>query len=70
MRCIHCNGLMQKGLAPFRIERSGYILTLQKVPAWICSNCNKSLFDKKAVDSIQEVIQAIDTKAQELAASA
>ncbi len=61
---------MRRGRAPFQIDREGYVLTLQAVPAWICGQCGEAYFEDREVDVIQEVIRSMDTKARNLAASA
>jgi YgiT-type zinc finger domain-containing protein len=33
---MHCKGKMIKGVAPFHIDRKGYHLTVDTVPAWVC----------------------------------
>jgi len=70
MKCVHCGGEMHRGRAPFQIDREGYVLTLQAVPAWICGQCGESFFEDRAVDAIQEVIRSMDAKARDLAVSA
>ncbi len=70
MECIHCGGEVRRGRAPFQIDREGYVLTLQAVPAWICGQCGEAYFEDREVDFIQEVIRSMDTKARNLAASA
>ncbi|MFH0926386.1 MAG: YgiT-type zinc finger protein, partial [bacterium] len=50
MKCIHCQGIMKKGTAPVHIDRKGCHLTLDNVPAWICSQCGEALFEENAVN--------------------
>ena len=69
-KCVHCGGEMERGRAPFQIDRKGCVLTLEVVPAWICRQCGEELFEDREVDAIQEVIRSMDAKARELAASA
>jgi len=67
MRCIHCSGEMERRTAPFQIDRKGYHLTLQAVPAWVCSQCGEAYFEGHEVDQIQDVIRAIDRRTEKLA---
>jgi len=67
MRCIHCKGQMERTTAPFQIDRKSYHLTLQAVPAWVCSQCGEAYFEEDEVDRIQDVIRAVDQRAQKLA---
>jgi YgiT-type zinc finger domain-containing protein len=62
MKCIYCNGHMKKGKVPFGIDRKGYHLRLEKVPAWICTQCGEPYFGEETVDLIQNIISSVDKK--------
>jgi YgiT-type zinc finger domain-containing protein len=66
---MHCQGKMKKGTAPFHIDRKSYHLTLDEVPAWICQQCGEAYFDEPEVDSIQEIIQTVETQTDKLSAA-
>lgn len=70
MKCILCHGEMVRSVAPFHVDRKGYHLLLDAVPAWVCSQCGEAYFEEAEVGSIQEAIRAIDGQASKLAASA
>ena len=70
MKCLHCRGRMKKGTAPFHIDRKGCHLMLESVPAWVCEQCGEAYFEEKEVNAIQDLIQSIQYKAQELVATA
>jgi YgiT-type zinc finger domain-containing protein len=59
MKCLHCKGRLVKGTAPFSIDRSGYHLHWDAVPAWVCTQCGEPLFGGGEVDVIQEAIKAL-----------
>ena len=42
MKCIHCQG-DGKGTAPFHVDRNGYHLVLDKIPAWVCGQCGERI---------------------------
>lgn len=69
MKCLYCQGTMVRGTAPFHIDRKGYHLILDTVPAWVCAQCGEAYFEESAVDAIQQVIQAIDTHTEKLTLS-
>ena len=69
MKCIHCQGEMQRRAAPFHVHRKGYHLVLDAVPAWVCPQCGESYFEEAEVESIQEAIQGLDMQADKLAAT-
>ncbi|MCC6795824.1 MAG: YgiT-type zinc finger protein [Candidatus Hydrogenedentes bacterium] len=62
MKCIHCQGEMKPGTAPFHIDRSACHVTLDSVPAWVCTQCGEAYFEEKEVDAIQELVKAIEEK--------
>ena len=69
MKCIHCQGKMERKTAPFQVDRRGYHLSLEAVPAWVCGQCGEAYFEQHEVEKIQEVIQAIDQRAEKITAS-
>ena len=66
MNCIHCKGKMERKSAPFRIDRKGYHLTLDEIPAWVCSQCGEVYFEEAEVDAIQDVIRSLDKRTKRL----
>jgi len=67
MKCIHCQGDMKRGSAPFQVDRRGYHLTLDAVPAWICTQCGEAYFEDQEVEEIQKMIRGVDQGTQKLA---
>ena len=61
---------MNKESAPFHIDRKGYHLTLEAVPAWVCQQCGEVYFDEAEVDSIQEIIQAVEDRTKKMSTAA
>jgi YgiT-type zinc finger domain-containing protein len=70
MNCIYCRGKMERGSAPFHIDRKSYHLTPDGIPAWICAQCGEVFFDEAEVENIQEVIRALDRQMERIAVSA
>ncbi len=69
MKCMHCQGKMIKDVAPFHVDRKGYHLTLDTVPAWVCQQCGEAYFDEPEVDSIQDIIQTLENHTEKLSAA-
>ncbi len=61
MRCLRCQGQVQKGTAPVRLEREGYSLTWQQVPAWVCTRCDLAYFEPEAVETVRKAVTAMKT---------
>jgi len=70
MNCMYCQGKMESGNAPFHIDRKGYHLTLDRIPAWVCTQCGEVYFDEHEVEAIQEVLGALDQRTDKIAESA
>ena len=69
MKCIHCKGAMRRSTAPFHIDRNGYHLALDAVPAWICGQCGEPYFEEREVNAIQGAARALDEQTRQLAAN-
>jgi len=69
MKCIHCRGNMERKTAPFQIDRKGYHLIFDAVPAWVCTQCGEAYFEEREVEEIQDAIRAVDQRAEKIAAS-
>jgi len=61
---------MVRGTAPFHIDRKGYHLLFDTVPAYVCQQCGEVYFDEPEVDSIQEAIRAVDAQAEKIGLAA
>ena len=62
MTCIHCRGEMQRSKAPFHVDRNGYHLVLDTVPAWVCDQCGEAYFEEREVNAIQAAIKGLDNR--------
>jgi YgiT-type zinc finger domain-containing protein len=60
MECLYCKAQMKKGTAPFSIDRNGYHIWWDAIPAWVCEQCGESLFETKEVDTIQAALTVLD----------
>ncbi|MCX7012135.1 MAG: YgiT-type zinc finger protein [Candidatus Sumerlaeota bacterium] len=67
MKCIHCQGEMKRGAAPFHVDRKGCHLMLDAVPAWICGQCGEAYFKEREVDAIQDLVESLEQKSRALA---
>ena len=66
MNCIHCRGAMYRSTAPIHIDRNGYHLALDSVPAWICGQCGEPHFEAREVDALQDAIRGLDEQTRQL----
>ncbi len=70
MKCMYCQGKMRKAQAPFHIDRKGYHLSLEAVPAWVCGQCGEPYFEEHEVKTIQRLLRQLDKQTANLASVA
>jgi len=66
MECIHCKGQMKRGTAPFSVDRNGYHVSWDAVPAWVCTQCGEPFFEAREVDLIQNALKELDRESASL----
>jgi YgiT-type zinc finger domain-containing protein len=69
MECIHCKGRMKRGTAPFSLDRNGYHVSWDAVPAWVCTQCGEPFFEAREVDLIQNALRELDRESAALSAA-
>jgi YgiT-type zinc finger domain-containing protein len=67
MKCLHCQGQLQRGFTDFQVTRKGYHLTLDRVPAWVCRQCGEGVFDEEQTTALQGMLESLDHKTEDLA---
>jgi len=60
---------MERKTAPFQIDRKGYHLLFDAIPAWVCTQCGEAYFEETEVNTIQEVLKKLDEEIENLAAA-
>lgn len=60
MECIHCQGTMKWGAATIHIDRDACHITIDNVSAWIFEQCGEPLFEGQEVETIQDIVNAVD----------
>ncbi|MFY9823455.1 MAG: YgiT-type zinc finger protein [Thermoanaerobaculia bacterium] len=68
MECLHCRGRMVRATAPFSIDRKGYHIVWEAIPAWVCTQCGEPFFEAAEVESIQRALMAVDRESVALVA--
>jgi YgiT-type zinc finger domain-containing protein len=69
MECIHCKGRMKRATAPFSLDRNGYHVAWDAIPAWVCTQCGEPFFEAREVDLIQKALTELDRESAALASS-
>ena len=66
-RRSRCRGTMRRSTAPIQIDRLGYHLAFDAVPAWVCGQCGEPSFQDREVDAVQGAIRILDEQTRQLA---
>jgi len=57
---MYCKGTVKRAHPPFHVDRKGYRLSLDQVPAWVCGQCGEPHFEAREVKQIQELLTQLD----------
>jgi YgiT-type zinc finger domain-containing protein len=66
---MYCQGEMVRGTAPYHFDREDIHIILDKIPAWVCSQCGEVYFEEADVDAIQDFIRIVDKQAGKITRS-
>ncbi len=64
MKCLLCKGEMEKAMVNYTVDRKGYHLFIEKIPAYVCSQCGERYFEEREVGAIQDMIKSLEEKLQ------
>jgi YgiT-type zinc finger domain-containing protein len=64
MRCLRCQGPVERGSAPVHVERNGYRMAWENVPAWVCVRCELAYFEPDEVETIRNAVRAMQSLAK------
>ena len=70
MECTFCKAPMKRSTAPLTIDRKGYHLHWNDVPAWVCTQCGEPYFELDVLDRIEAAIETLDRESAQFRASA
>jgi len=59
MRCLRCMGSVEKGTAPVYVDREGYRMAWEQVPAWVCTRCELAYFEPEEVATVRRALTAL-----------
>ena len=66
MKCLMCGGAMGKKSVAYTVDRKGYHLFIEKIPAYVCTQCGERYFDEKEVAAIQNMLRVFEEKLEEV----
>ena len=62
MECLHCKGKMVQGTAPFSVDRKGYHISWDSIPAWICTQCGEPYLGADEINRNERALQQVDAE--------
>ena len=60
MECLHGKGEMERGTAPFSVDRHGYHVHWDAIKAWVCTQGGEPFFETHEVEQIEWALEALD----------
>ena len=69
MNCLFCNGKMKKSTVAYTVDRKGYHLYIEKIPAYVCTQCGEKYFDEGETKAIQDMLKAFEKKLEHVIAA-
>ena len=64
MRCLCCQGTVERTATRVKVERGGCRLEWDSVPAWVCNRCGQSYFEPREVERIRGAVRAVRSPAR------
>lgn len=64
MQCMHCRGEMKRSHSPLSVDRNGYHVHWDALPAWVCEQCGEPYFESADVARIQRALAALDRETE------
>jgi len=62
MKCPMCEGNMEPTKVSHTIDRRGYHLFLEEIPAMVCVRCGEKVFAEREVAAIQDMVRILEEK--------
>ena len=60
---------MKKSSVAYTVDRKGYHLFIEKIPAYVCTQCGEKYFEENEVNAIQDMLASLEKKIQSVAAA-
>lgn len=62
MKCLLCQGETERALVSYTVDRKGYHLFIEKLPAMVCTQCGERYYDERETEAIQDMIRSLEEK--------
>ena len=57
---------MEQGRTTYTLNKRGYHLVLDDIPAWICTQCDEPYFEGEEVDAIQDLLKSLEAQVSKM----
>lgn len=69
MKCLYCNGEMEKSYSNYTINRKDFHLFVQNIPAYVCGQCGEKYFGEEEVEAIQDMALTLELNVEKVRAA-
>lgn len=59
MKCLYCQAPVERGTTEVRVQRNGYQMSWQSVPAWVCTRCDQPYFEPGEVEMVRRAVTSM-----------
>lgn len=59
MRCLACQGRVERSSAPVRLAHDGCQVSWEAIPAWVCTQCRRPYFEPHEVELVRRSLRAM-----------
>ena len=69
MKCLYCNGEMERRSSNYTINRKDFHLFVQNIPVHICTRCSEKYFGEQEVEAIQDMAKTLELNVEKVRAA-
>lgn len=59
MKCLYCQAPVERTTTPVHVNRNGYNLSWQNLPAWVCTRCDQAYFEPREVEMVRQAVSSM-----------
>ncbi|HWM89617.1 MAG TPA: hypothetical protein VN493_02500 [Thermoanaerobaculia bacterium] len=59
MKCLYCQAPVERTTTQVRVNRNGYNLSWQSIPAWVCTRCDQAYFEPREVQLVKQALTSM-----------
>jgi YgiT-type zinc finger domain-containing protein len=59
MKCLYCQAPVERRTTEVHLQRNGYKLAWQNLPAWVCSRCDQAYYEPREVEMVRQAVGSL-----------